>query len=161
MQGEGQEFESPRLHHFSAGKSKPGEPTAPNAVRTGEYRVDPGSDSQGSRLSRLTARELSSRRCVSRGWSPDQWSRAPQPFEVTDQRIAGGPGNWAGPVKGARTLTSEDVIGNQVFFELRFLPKITTRSKIPILALNLPMGELLSEVKLHRARGGCLGAKSR
>jgi hypothetical protein len=41
LQGEGQEFESPRLHHNNLGET-----TAPNEFRPGEYRVDPASDSQ-------------------------------------------------------------------------------------------------------------------
>jgi hypothetical protein len=32
---------------------------------------------------------------------------------------------------------------------------------IPILPQSLAIGQRLREVKLHRARGGCLGAKSR
>ena len=79
-------------------------------------------------------------------------------LEVTDQRIAGAGGSRRAAREGRRTFQTEDVIGK--LKDLQFLP-LNDKVMIPDVPWHLPLGELLREVKLHRARGGCLGAKSR
>ena len=91
----------------------------------------------------------------------EQDSRSPTSGSLGERRLLKQPkrkraGQPDRRPKGRSTLTSEDVIGK---IDLQFLPcdKVMYPGHPPA----LPFGELLEEVKLHRARGGCLGAKSR
>ncbi len=87
--------------------------------------------------------------------SPDPWARVSWALEVIDQRIAGSPA-WRGG-----TLPTEDVIGKIESFETSISAEENDKVMIPDHPWHSPSGELLREVKLHRARGGCLGARSR
>ena len=83
--------------------------------------------------------------------------------ELTDQRIAGQPagGNvdrGRSPSDRAAPLQLDMLFGSKSIFDFAELIKDT----IPIDPVRAwPPGQMLEGVKLQRARGGCLGAKSR
>jgi hypothetical protein len=62
------------------------------------------------------------------------------------------------PLRQAAPLQLEELFGSKSIFDFAELVKDT----IPIdPASDWPPGQMLGGVKLQRARGGCLGAKSR
>ena len=98
MQGEGQEFEPPRLHHSSTdGAIEPTERTehtAPTVTQQTEYRVDPTRRRRIPRLSSDGSRVLEPSTCV---YLADPLiSGLEVTLEVTDQRIG-----WTGLRAGA------------------------------------------------------------
>ena len=137
MQGEGQEFESPRLHHISAGHGDgPAEPATTLNIR----HRSPVACRKPEIISSLASRRL----------------------ETTDQRIAGVSGVSLRLVHATRNAPFQVkmTIGRSSLF-LNFDFCRMNKVMIPIHLKHPPSGELLKGVKLHRARGGCLGAKSR
>lgn len=116
MQGEGQEFESPRLHHLGLVRTLPGS-------------VDP--------LFRVL---------------PMGGHRPADRWRASSNRVL--------EVLTDRTLPTGYVnrLEREVFC-LRF--RRVVKETIPIPNSRWPLGQRLEGVKLHRARGGCLGAKSR
>jgi hypothetical protein len=85
-------------------------------------------------------------------------------WELTDQRIAGRTGSGASRPRGrspsnrAAPLQLDMLFGSKSIFDFAELIKDT----IPIDPVRTwPPGQMLEGVKLQRARGGCLGAKSR
>jgi hypothetical protein len=162
LQGEGQEFESPRLHHLPR--------TAANA-RHDKSNTSGQPETTGSIPRRTTVRRQVLRTVYACQDPTDPLIRALD-GEPTDQRIAGTPGSQA---PGRRTASAvhlnnwiddgsrEDrgrstarsrARGSRFRREIKENPD---HDPVP----HWPPGQMLAEVKLHRARGGCLGAKSR
>ena len=84
-------------------------------------------------------------------------------IEVMDQLIAGTAdiSSACRPIRGRRApFQVKMTIGRSSLF-LNFDFCRMNKVMIPIHLKHPPSGELLKGVKLHRARGGCLGAKSR
>ena len=84
-------------------------------------------------------------------------------LEVTDQRTAGSGatgGSAEAPSQRIAPFQVNDMIGRSSFKSSIYAvdDKVMYPDPSPT---QPPLGELLREVKLHRARGGCLGAKSR
>jgi hypothetical protein len=80
--------------------------------------------------------------------------------ELTDQRTAGRSVRQRTdcPLRRAAPLQLEELFGSKSIFDFAELVKDT----IPIDPdRDWPPGQMLGGVKLQRARGGCLGAKSR
>ncbi len=133
LQGEGQEFESPRLHHSTSERSstnrkRSDNQTAPRKHQPIEYRVDPG---RPRRKRTLSPRRLEDPRVVFvclRRHSPDEWIRARGSGALTSgSPRSTGPAAARPPVpRKRRTLTSEDVINN-----LQFLPYQRQRNDDP------------------------------
>ena len=69
-----------------------------------------------------------------------------------------GPATDRSPASRAEPLQPEELFGSKSIFDFAELIKDT----IPIDPVrDWPPGQVLEGVKLQRARGGCLGAKSR
>ena len=82
-------------------------------------------------------------------------------LEAIDQRTAGDPDalRTRGPSRGRTLPTGYVKSVEREVVDLRFRRVVV--GTIPIPERRRPLGQRLEGVKLHRARGGCLGAKSR
>jgi hypothetical protein len=112
LQGEGQEFESPRLHHPSTTRHGSSEDETTGSLSQGsiEDRVDPGDPQARTAAVHDGSRSTSGRLRVSAPGDP--LVRVLELcLEVTDQRIAGMPDTGPAGPQGPRTFTSEDTIG--------------------------------------------------
>jgi hypothetical protein len=82
--------------------------------------------------------------------------------ELTDQRIAGHPAKAAGPVAraiGPHLNNWICLFGSKSIFDFAELIQGYDPDRSHL--RTWPPGQMLEGVKLQRARGGCLGAKSR
>lgn len=175
MQGEGREFESPRLHQDRERASVPGrrskfergrspDPTEehndsqwkrPGSRPGADPRVPDRTSTTARRLvlePSLRVRELSPDRCAQPDASP--------PTSGELGRAPAMPGAGSVPVSRHSTLPNWIVVtGNRSELRFRRGSKETHPAAVdPCLASP---GQLREAVKLLRARGGCLGAKSR
>jgi hypothetical protein len=123
LQGEGQEFESPRLHQL-------------------EYRDSDQHDHRSCCGHPLVS-------------GPEKH------LETTDQRIAGPGAGERSRVAARRCTLPSEHVDRKIESLYQIFDFCRNQGDDPDTSWHLPMGELLRGVKLHRARGGCLGTKSR
>ena len=158
MQGEGQEFESPRLHHLLVNQRSGGSDPAQGSTSpiTEDSGWTPGRPKpQGAVLRTAPRQVLEPSLCpplvpLIRDLRP----------ELTDQRTAGSP---------ARQRTGRPPRGQHLdnwnccsAVNRSSISPSQDKDTIPIDPVrDWPPGQMLEGVKLQRARGGCLGAKSR
>ena len=160
MQGEGQEFESPRLHQPAPGSSQRRNRSCarPHSPITEDSGWTPGRPN----LPRRCCRRL-------RGRSSSRLRVSPTVVllirdlhkELTDQRTAGNRRSGNGPVArlGGQHLDNWNCCSA---VNRSSISPSQDKDTIPIDPVrDWPPGQMLEGVKLQRARGGCLGAKSR
>jgi hypothetical protein len=156
LQGEGQEFESPRLHHS-------GELSGGTGSARGSTNTELNSSGQTPRRPRVNQAIPT----TVRGLVLEPSSRVrTQPFEPLIRVLHARPptsgtlGPSGSPAREAlrgRTLPTGYVFGSKSRSSIS--PSFVKEHPDP--NCDWPPGQVLEGVKLLRARGGCLGAKSR
>ena len=159
MQGGGQEFESPRLHHLLGTRAEVLTCARPHTTAELKRPGGPRDDRTAGAVQRRLRGWSSSRLRVSATIEPlirdlPRSSPTSGSLEIRNRRK---PARGRSPSNRAAPLQL-DMFGSKSIFDFAELVKDT----IPIDPVRTwPPGQMLEGVKLQRARGGCLGAKSR